>query len=701
MTESRRFALAIALCLAIWLGWTWLMPKLYPPPPRPPATPAAVATDSPAASSPAGTPQLAALPAGAPASQPQASGTRVESGTLAGPIVLGQDSPRDKSNANPYYLALSLTQRGAAIESAAITDHRNAIAARKNPAPDTYDLLAPLVDPLTQKPVDSLVTRRIWLGADRQEIDLSDAVWTAREAPAAERGAAAAFSLTLSRDGKPFLVLDKSYRLEHDSRVVRVELGVQNVSGAAQEFVLTQGGPVGLRREEPRNDDRAGYVLMADRSIKPHPRQELWGKEEHRLEFKPAEEADSTATTVKLFWGGVANKYFAGLMAPVPAGAEPFADFVRKAELHTLFETDHHDLGDLTVDWVVAPPRALAPGGRFAAAFDVYLGPRDPHSMRGVVPTRYEFDRIYHAFGFLCTFEWLTQSITGLFMLLHRALGGGHNYGVAIIILVLIVRAILHPLTRHSQMNMMKMQKAMGALQPKIEELKRKYANDKQKLNAEMLELYRAEGVNPAGNFFSCLPMFLQMPVWVALWTTLNTAIELRHEPFVPLHFWIKDLSAPDALVHLGTTVQLPLLHFMVGPVSSINVLPVLMGLVMYAQQKYSQSLSKPNRTRPVDPNQPDTMAMQQKMMSFMTIFFSLMFYNFPSGLCVYILTSSLMGMAEQIYIRRLIQRKEARGDFAPRLAPDRPPSRVGGFFERLQKKAEEARQIRRETSRR
>ena len=237
----------------------------------------------------------------------------------------------------------------------------------------------------------------------------------------------------------------------------------------------------------------------------------------------------------------------------------------------------------------------------------------------------------------------------------------------------------------------MKMQKNTQRMKPKLDAIQQQYKNDKQKLNEETMKLYREEGVNPAGTVLGCLPMLMQTPIWIALYTTLYTNVDLRHMPFFG---YIRDLSAPDALYTFATPFHVPIAGW---AIPSFNLLPLLMAGIMYAQQKFTQKLTKPDKPVPpkldADGNPlPDTMAQQQKIMSFMMIFMGLIFYNFPSGLCLYILSSSLLGMAEQFYIRKHIREKEADGGFESK---DKKPAQkgfLGRKLEELQKKAEEAR---------
>jgi YidC/Oxa1 family membrane protein insertase len=193
-----------------------------------------------------------------------------------------------------------------------------------------------------------------------------------------------------------------------------------------------------------------------------------------------------------------------------------------------------------------------------------------------------------------------------------------HNYGIDIILLTILIKLIFHPLSVKSYRSMKKMQ----GLQPLIKELKEKYPNDKQKLNQEMMAIYKTKGINPMGG---CLPMIIQIPVFFALYKGLSGAIELRHAPFM---FWINDLSAPEDL--FSFTVA--------GYTLPLRILPLIMGITQVIQQKMTPTS--------VDP-------MQEKMMLFMPIFFIFLFWGFPSGLVLYWLINNVVSIGQQYYINK------------------------------------------------
>jgi YidC/Oxa1 family membrane protein insertase len=213
------------------------------------------------------------------------------------------------------------------------------------------------------------------------------------------------------------------------------------------------------------------------------------------------------------------------------------------------------------------------------------------------------------------------------------------NYGVVIIILVFLMRLIMHPITKKSQVSMSK----MSNLAPKAEEIKKKYANNKAEMNKQMMALYREQGASPIMGF---LPMMVQMPIWIALWSAVYASIDLRGAAFLP--FWITDLSVPDALVRFST-LTVPLLGW---KIHSLNLLPLLMGVAFYLQQQLMPTQANAS-TNP-------QMAQQQKMMKIMMpLLFPLMLYTAPSGVNLYIMSSTFAGVIEQHVIRKHIREKE------------------------------------------
>ena len=196
------------------------------------------------------------------------------------------------------------------------------------------------------------------------------------------------------------------------------------------------------------------------------------------------------------------------------------------------------------------------------------------------------------------------------------------NYGVAIILLTVLIKILFFPLTQKSFESTSK----MSMLSPKIEELKKKHQGKPEKLNQEMMALYRKEGVNPVGG---CLPLLLQMPIFFALFELLNNAFDLRGAPFIAP--WIGDLSAPESLLPFGFTI--PLLNW-----DELRILPFLMLGTTLLQSRISQN--------------PGATQTQMKMMMYaMPIFFFFILYSMPSGLVIYWTMQNVLSIAQQLYI--------------------------------------------------
>ena len=198
-----------------------------------------------------------------------------------------------------------------------------------------------------------------------------------------------------------------------------------------------------------------------------------------------------------------------------------------------------------------------------------------------------------------------------------------HNFGWAIILLTCVIKGAFTPLTHMSFENMKKMQ----ALQPKLKNLQERYKNDPTSLNREMMQLYKRNKVNPMGG---CLPMLLQIPIFIAFYQVLNETIELKGAPFI---FWIKDLSEPDRLFHLPMTLPF------IG--DSFNLLPFFMLASMFFQQQLTpQTASTPE---------------QAKMMQFMPLIFGVMFYQMPSGLVLYWFINNTLSVIHQVFVKRMV----------------------------------------------
>ncbi len=244
--------------------------------------------------------------------------------------------------------------------------------------------------------------------------------------------------------------------------------------------------------------------------------------------------------------------------------------------------------------------------------FTMYMGPKDLGILKGVGRN---LDKAVD-FGW---FDVIARPCLWLMNQIYRIVP---NYGLSIIIVTLIIKLMFWPLGTKSYKSMGEMKK----IQPLMAEIREKYKNDRKKMNEEMMGLYKTYKVNPLGG---CLPMLVQIPVFIAFYRMLYQAIELRHAPFL---LWINDLAAPERLFSFD--VSIPFMQ----PPTGIPVLTILMGATMFLQQKMQPP--------PGDPS-------QAKIMMLMPIFLTVIFINFPSGLVLYFIVNNLFSIFQQHYTTR------------------------------------------------
>jgi YidC/Oxa1 family membrane protein insertase len=321
------------------------------------------------------------------------------------------------------------------------------------------------------------------------------------------------------------------------------------------------------------------------------------------IEEKPddlAEELDDLKSEgYQVSWAGYEDQYFMAVLLP------------ENQEWTRLTGGAYPDDTGIELSFI-NPPLTMTPQTQKAYEYRLFYGPKKYNVLKDA-PNHLE-RAIY--------FGWFDILSKPLLIFMNWLYGFVGNYGVVIIIVTLIIKAIFWPLTAKSYKSMKSMQK----LQPKIMKLREKYKDDRQAMNAEMMQLYRTYKVNPMGG---CLPMIIQIPVFIALYRLLDYSLELRHEPFI---LWINDLAAPDRLFRFG--VDIPLME----PPAGIPVLTLLMGASMLLQQKMTPT--------PGDPT-------QAKIMMFLPVFFTFIFINFPSGLVLYWLVNNLLSIGQQTLINK------------------------------------------------
>lgn len=297
-----------------------------------------------------------------------------------------------------------------------------------------------------------------------------------------------------------------------------------------------------------------------------------------------------------LSWVGYENNYF--IQALIPMEKEGYKVVPRVLDENAgLMQTVY-----------LTNPFELSAGEKKTYHLKLYFGPKETKTL----------ERAGHELPRAIDFGWFTFLAKPLLVVLRWFYRYTHNYGVAIILLTVIIKIIFWPLTQKSYKSMQVMKK----IQPKIAQVREKYKDDREKLNQELMMLYRTYKVNPLGG---CLPMVLQIPVFFALYRMLYGALELRHKPFI---LWVNDLTAPDRL-HIGINIP----HL-----GGIPVLTLLMGVSMFIQQKMTPTGGDPR---------------QEKMMLLMPVIFTVFFINFPSGLVLYWLVNNVLSIVQQYWINR------------------------------------------------
>jgi YidC/Oxa1 family membrane protein insertase len=609
MDQQRRLTLFFTLSLAILLIWSQIVvPRLFPPPPKP----ARVASDD------AGlfdVPVSALTPANvaAPALEP-AKPVVVEHPRRT--IELGSDDPQ-----KPFFLHVTLSTRGAAVDSLRLNDVRYPEFAQRG---------TPLTlvghDPLAEKKTLATALAPFDEQLDGQTLEEID--WEVVPGSVSDTGAT---FRVVSPDGR--LEITKEYvlkKIEADTPNVdamrdawaegyqlQLALQVRNLGDRAQEIEYQLRGPVGLPLEDPLNSHKFRDVRMG--FLRPG-----GGVDTSLFTAKEAVE-QAEANTVEVWkrpvqFIGVDTQYFAALIHPVEDQSK--SPTVAAAQAEVISSGKKKEFADVSVV-LTSTPRKLAPAGaaeeadRFTDHYVLFAGPK-----------REELLTALQAEATL-DYGWFAPLVRIMLWILNSLQGIGLGYGLAIIGLTCVVRAFLIPLTRHQYRSMDRMKE----LQPKIKLLHEKYKKNPESLSPEEMRQMRDVNLKV---FSGCLPLFFQMPIFIALYRALQVSVDLRMAPF---HLfgtqWIDNLASPDALFSFGFT--LPLVGW-----SEFNLLPWLSIGLMLLNQKFTMP-------PPADEEQ----ALQYKMMNVMMLVMVVMFYRVPSGLCLYFIASSLWGTSERLLMKK------------------------------------------------
>lgn len=391
---------------------------------------------------------------------------------------------------------------------------------------------------------------------------------------------------TLTDPGQ--LEITKRYTIHKSMDYIELEVLVKNTSGRSMLFNYSIVGPSGMQSP---NKVSGRSFLEADTMLDGR----LWKK-------KSVKSPEEKAGIVD--WAGLKNRYFTMILKPFETKGSVMLKPTNGKEIMIVYKPAPVDLPSKQV---------------FRSAYLMYAGPLDEGRLGAL---GYDMQKIV-SYGFFGPVSKVLLSILNVY---HKAV---KNWGLAIILLTLTINILLFPLTKKSFVSMQRMKQ----IQPHMTSLKEKHKDNPQKLNKEMMELYKQYNVNPLGG---CLPMLLQMPIFIALYQGLMRSVSLKGANFL----WIKDLAKPDA-------VPLPFTLPLLG--ASINILPLLMVGAMFLQQKLSQG---------AQPTTTNDQASQQKMMMYLfPLFFGFLFYKMPSGLVLYWLTNTILMVTEQTMISNRLER--------------------------------------------
>ena len=554
-------------------------------------------------------------------------------------MTLGSVDPK-----SGYMFQSELSSKGAAIRKVTFSKWKD--RNRKEPQPLVF--VSPMLRSDGSEVLAMANTNLIFVD-EKVQLPLDKLHWKSFEPETEEDGSQTArFEATIKNEGtnEPILKLIKTYRIRRDSYLFDCDITIENLISTEQKIRFNLAGPGGVNREGFRSDMRsvvAGFRDSKGRIVS------MMLTTRDLVRAKSNEDKQLTKPGGNFLWAAAVNKYFAAIAVPLPEEGKDYCDWLTSRTGHA-YNPDgdsKNNSGDETVGvdlGIASSTLAASDQANHSKTynFQLYFGPKDK--------SYFDKNERYRELGFRHTITFmpcfccpasiiypLAFGILALMKWMHIVIP---NYGVVIIILVFLMRLVLHPVTKKSQVSMSK----MSTLAPKVEEIKKKYANNKAEMNKQMMALYREQGASPV---MGMLPMMVQMPIWIALWSAVYASIDLRGAAFLP--FWITDLSVPDAAWTFPRVLTVPFLNW---KIFSLNLLPILMGVAFYLQQKMMPSQANA-ATNP-------QVAQQQKMMKIMLpVMFPLMLYNGPAGVNLYIMASTFAGVVEQHVIRKHIQEKE------------------------------------------
>jgi YidC/Oxa1 family membrane protein insertase len=590
----------VILLFAALFAWPFVARKLFPPPPAKPT--AAVQPGRTNATQPAITSQPPELaPTNPVVTAPPAASNAVE------PTVTNQEpsAPEQRLVLTNAETAVTVSSWGGGIVAVELKQYRQT-GDRQSP---------PLALDFSAFPALAYSGLAGLSGRDDFEVGLAADGAAIRVAKVLTNGLTFTRTITLEQDFR-IKVEDVFTNTGAEAVTLReheAQVGPMHAEGAAQTWGLDD---LGVDAQPSIGGE--SVVYWAGKLVKLF----KTDKEERGLAGIP--DQISKKEYVPVDWVAAKSKFFVQILAPDGGGAA-----YRVRAKRVLVPGEREDPRKIPKDAEIAGVSAtvlfaettLAPGAALTRALNYYAGPKKYSILKRLGLNQEEV----MDFGW---WKWFCKLLLIVLNFLYDCLP---NYGVAIIILTILIRIIFWPLTHKSTENMKKMQEKMQVLQPLLADIKAKYKNNPKKLQEETLNLYRKHNINPAAYLGGCLPMLVQMPVFIAFFVVLRSAVELRFANFL----WIHDLSAPENL----------LAGMFPSPIGALNILPIVNAATIFWQQKLTPTIA-------TDPNQ---QAQQKMMLWLMPIMMLVMFYKMPSALVLYWTANQVIMIAQL-----LIQKKRA-----------------------------------------
>lgn len=567
--DQKKIIIAIALSVILFIVIQFFMGPETPEQQQAPLPPDVQQSQTPEepTASPEALPETQAIEAQTGAADriavPSPNETAAAEQALDAPVK--RDSRKVTVETNLFTIVLS--EKGATIERLALKNYKQ-----------TLDKQSPLEELVTsEKNPNGTILTSIWASDDTSRSQLYET--TAPEKVLAETEKQSVSFTYTSSDG---LLVTKTYSFDPNSYVIGLTIQVYNGTQKTLSDRLT------VALEEDFASRGQTYVFEGP-VVK-------MGKQQIRIKTKKIKDKDRY--TGKIDWIADSGRYFLASIMPVNGD---------EYDLRLSYTPEK-----ILTSTLVYPEKTIQPEQTLTISNDLYFGPKS-------IPILKEVGHDLHKVVNFGMFDIIAKPCLSLMRFIYDFIP---NYGVAIILMTILIKILLWPLGSKSYKSMAEMRK----IQPLLTEIREKYKNDKQKLNQEMMNLYKAYKINPLGG---CLPMILQIPVFFALYRMLYEAIELRHAPFFG---WIQDLAAPDRLFSFPITIPY------MEPPYGIPVLTILMGASMFLQQKMTPVMGD---------------ASQQKVMMLMPIIFTVIFINFSAGLVLYWFVNNIISIGQQYYVQR------------------------------------------------